>query len=297
MIKKHLTIVLIVILAVANAVTGSLLISAYYGRYAYDENAVSELIGLMDGIGVEVPAGIFSSRRGDVNVYSGECTDDMIIRAANVIAPDGIVSRNGNEISVLTQQGHYTFGQKSEFDYKANSVFGIDEEKFDTRHDDAILTRSLLRTVRKYFHLQALFSSGVNSGGAADTSTSIVSVASDSSGNYLVELCVTFDGLPTDNTVQVVISGGDVVYAHGKLPFVLPTVAQSADIYDRLTVVTQEYRRLSGKVTEKKTMTGITVGYDMSIDAFGTVYYMPICTVSYSDGEIAVYDLIQCKLL
>lgn len=117
-------------------------------------------------------------------------------------------------------------------------------------------------------------------------------------GDQTVLRCIQYlDGMPLHNGFSLYLDGGAVVSADGTFALYSPNEKKSADNIGVMNVLFEEKSYIDTLTQDLDfTLSSISYSYGLYFDADGTFYLIPLCEVTYTNGEKRTYNFVSGKL-
>lgn len=285
---KYLRIIVIVLLLAANVLLFAAVYTDYVNKNYYNENDIYELCSLLASSGVELEYDVFPKRRVDPNVYFTKYDDEDIKLALSVLSGADVSENDGEYIS-FSNGGKYTvFGDLS-FEFEAD---GYKPQSYVSSIYESKTVKKVQRICEKFLRVKKI-ARAFGSSARVSLEYRADNVFVDGREVYYTTVYEYIDGMKTSNSVDIAVYDGDVIYAKGTFSIIPPTRVYSADTLDVMTFLVFEKRYFENGITPKTVaVDGISCEYRRYTDMFGALYFMPVCGISYSSGDLRTYDMI-----
>lgn len=118
-------------------------------------------------------------------------------------------------------------------------------------------------------------------------------------GQTVVRLRQRLDGMLLEDGLDLYISEGRVKSAEGVFALLAPRSKKSTENEGVMSILFSEKAYIDALAEEERgeyTVSDISYSYGLYFDAEGTFYLIPLCKVSYQNGEVRIYNFVSGKL-
>ena len=257
---KKLSLFAIIILVVLNIVFSVLVFSEYSKVNFYDAESVSELVSILDQGGITLDTSLLPKKRTNMNVYTSRSAEDDFESAVRAFT-GGNIEKSGDGFKSVIGKGEYTVSRDFSFVYRYDNFSQVTSRLYDVT-DKAVYDKTV-KYALDFLNIRGINSSQANKNALHQAEYKAESVRTDGGTYFSVMLCEYFEKEKTGNTVEISVSGEKVVYAVGKLMFVLPREVFSARNLDILSIMIKEKRYFEqADVDGKISVSSVDYAYD-----------------------------------
>jgi len=302
---KNLKILAIIILIVMDSFFLFSLIKRTRSAQYYDDALIDSAISVFRESSFYVDRKFLSAKKVSPSIYSGETGEDSLSAVSQALSEAGYSARDDlSGTWFIGEKGEFFIGNDFSFLYLENDMTekpsvmlsegGYIEKEKNGRFD------SIRRTVETFLKENGLIS------GAAGKKIGYEICFTDyyiSGGDSIVCVTQKLDGRDTGNRIYLLVSGDRIVAADGFFAVVMPDRKLSAETVGIMDILFSEknyfdkvYRESGAVSRENRILSSVGYSYEVFFDAEGRFYYVPICSVTYQNGESRAYNCVTGKL-
>lgn len=265
----------------------------------YEETLIDSAMTVFASSGLQVDRSLLEAKKHSPYVYTGALTTDALLEISEKMADLGYLCSPGDAggLSFFGANDTFFFGNDFSFSYKADVDVLMPSELLD--HGEYLGAEpsahaDVLHTAEAFLHTYSDFSADGQRYRYAFFCDSLY--AAD--GIYVVRMGRTIDGVPMEDGIDLVISGGAVTAAEGVLAFRAPNAKKTAENTGIMNILLAEKAYIDTLADEDAvyTVSEISYSYGLYFDADGAFYLVPLCRVSYQNGDVRTYNFVSGKL-
>ena len=303
---KKLKVLAIALLLLVDGFFLFMIVQRNYHSTHYDGEVIDSAIGVFRKSELYVDRSFLEDKVVTLPVYTGRAVSDLSQTAVarTLIAAGYRLSEVSGGIRCTDAIGEFYFGNDFAFYYTEHGLYDrpsdlLATERYIRLTPENVYRQDALRVAANFVARYNLRSLGE---GAFDYEIAYGEVYS-SGINYIVTLTQRIDGVPIYGEICLLISGGRVMAADGVFVTSSPDRRESAEMTDLINVLFMEKAFLDERYREggsfsytPMVLSKVVYSYAVYFDAEGTFYFVPLCTVSYMNGESRSYNCVSRKL-
>ena len=296
---KNLKILAIVILIVMDSFFLFSLVKRTRSARYYDDTLIDSVLSIFRESSFYVDRKFLSSRKMSIPVYTGVMEPDSLSTVSQTLSAAGYSVKNElGGIRFIGERGEFFIGNDFSFLYLENDRLEKPSAILSEGQKEDADIEHFRQTVKTFLKDNALFSS--KKGFGYEICYTEYYLSAD---DCIVCVVQKLDDRDTENRIYLLISEDRIVAADGHFAIVAPDNKLSAEtvglmdiLFSEKNYFDEEYRE-SGKVSrEIRILSSVGYSYAVYFDADGRFYYVPICTVTYQNGESRTYNYVTGKL-
>lgn len=300
---KNLKILAIVILILMDSFFLFSLIERTRSARYYDDALIDSAISVFRESSFYVDRKFLSSRKASIPVYTGAVEKDSLLTVSQTLSDAGYSVKNElGGTRFLGEHGEFFIGNDFSFFYFENDRIEkpsvILSEGGYLRQENGVGVERFRQTAETFLKDNALFSSKKGLGYEICYTDYYLS-----EDGCIVCVMQKLDGRDTGNRIYLLVLDERVVAADGYFAVAAPDRKLSAETVGLMDILFSEKNyfdeayRESGEVSrENRILSSVGYSYEVYFDADGRFYYVPICTVTYQNGESRAYNYVTGKL-
>lgn len=300
---KNLKILAIVILIVMDSFFLFSLMKRNRAARYYDDALIDSAISVFKESSFYVDRRFLSVRRESVPIYTGVAGTDSLpaVRAALTEAGYSVENEPGGTW-FIGENGEFFIGNDFSFLYLENDRIEkpsaiLAEGSYIRREEESGLDR-IRETAEAFLKENAFISNGKKFGYEICFTDYYLS-----GSDCIVCVMQRLDDRDTENRIYLLVSEDRVVAADGFFATAVPERRLSAETVGIMDILFSEKNyfdeayRASGAVSrQNKILSSVDYFYSVYFDADGRFYYVPICAVTYQDGESRAYNYVTGEI-
>lgn len=302
---KNLKILAIIILIVMDSFFLINLVKRTRSARYYDDALIDSAISVFKESSFYVDRKFLSDKKASIPVYTGEIEEDSLSTVSETLSDAGYSVRNDlSGTWFIGENDEYFIGNDFSFLYLENDMIEkpsviLSESGYIRQEGEGGLEN--IRNTAETFLRECVLTSDAKRKkyryGIAFTDYYV-------SGNDCI-VCVMqrLDGRDTGNRIYLLVSGDCVVAADGFFAVAVPDSKLSAEtvgimdiLFSEKNYFDEEYRESGAVSRENRILTSVEYSYEVYFDTDGRFYYVPICTVTYQNGESRSYNYVTGEL-
>ncbi|MBQ8497614.1 MAG: hypothetical protein IJ489_09200 [Clostridia bacterium] len=296
---KNLKIFAIITLLVMDIVFAFFVIERRYSVSYYDDTLIDSAITVFSASDLHVDRSFLEAKKKMPAVYTGKITSTLFSEVTEAMERGGYqIQEDTGGMRFVGETDEFFFGNDFIFTYisaegiKLPSV--LLEEGLWVALSDGEEKTSVFQTAIDFLKSKALISDTF-AHYSYDISCRYVYRLG---GNYIVHLIQSVDGMALESGLYLLISDGNVTCADGTFSILLPKDKKSAENADLLNILFAEKAYIASldKNTSDYTVSDISYSYGLYFDSDDTFYLIPLCKITYLNGEERVYNFVSGKL-
>jgi|GEM_PF-2146611 hypothetical protein len=300
---KNLKILAIVILLVMDSFFLFSLIKRTRSARYYDGALIDSALSVFRESSFYVDRKFLSSRKASIPVYSGAVDEDSLSTVSQTLSGAGYSMKNEpGGTRFIGERGEFFLGNDFSFFYFENDRIerpsAILSDGGYLRQETGAGVGRFRQTAEAFLKDHTLVSSAKGFGYEICYTDYYLS-----EDGCIVCVMQELDGRDTENRIYLLIVEDRVVAADGSFAIAAPDSKLSAEtvglmdiLFSEKNYFDEEYKE-SGEVSRKnRILSSVGYSYAVYFDADGRFYYVPICTVTYQNGESRAYNYVTGKL-
>ena len=296
---KNLKTFAIITLLVMDIVFAFFVIERQYSVSYYDDTLIDSAITVFSEGGLHIDRSFLEMKKKMPSVYTGKIQTELFSEVTAAMERDGYqIEEDTGCLRFTGENGEFFFGNDFIFTYisQQGSKLPSDllEEGLWIVLADGEEKTSVLHTALDFLESKALIS---DTFAHYSYDISCLYVYS-SGGNYIIHLVQNMDDMALESGLYLLISDGNVISADGTFSILLPKEKKTAENADLLNILFAEKAYIAS--SEHKpldyTVSDISYSYGLYFDSDNTFYLIPLCKITYLNGEERVYNFVSGKL-
>lgn len=297
---KSLKTFAIVILLIMDIVLALFAAERKYAVTYYDDALIDSAVSVFSESGIYLDRSFLEKKRISPAVYTGTSSAQVSDEIAEAMAQKGYrFEQNTEGTRFSCEKDEFFFGNDFGFSYFTQNTPQMPTELLEngiwTVLAEGDEKNAVLQTALSFFDAYALSDEQLMRYCYKITCADVYTM----NGEYIVKLLQCLDGIILENGVYLLISEGEVRSAEGRLCTVFPTDKKTAENIGVINVLFEEKAYIDG-LAEKMgahghTVADISYSYGLYFDADGAFYLVPLCRISYTNGEERVYNFVSGK--
>ena len=295
---KNLKIFAIITLLVMDIVFAFCVIERKLSVLYYEDTLIDSALTVFSESGLQVDRSFLQQRKPRLAVYLGTSDTDVYAKILPTMQQKGFsLQEDEGGIRLLGNSSAFFFGDDLTFSYVADqnqqTPSAILQEGFRTAVYDEEEIAQAMEIVSSFLNEFSLSSDGFSK-----YRYNIVCDAIYRMGDKKILHCVQYlDGMPLYEGFSLCIRDGQVVSADGTFALLLPNEKKTAENIGVMNVLFAEKSYIDA-LPEKQTfiVSSISYSYGLYFDADGTFYLIPLCEITYTNGEKRTYNFVSGKI-
>ena len=300
---KNLKILAIVILIVMDSFFLFSLIKRTRSAWYYDAALIDSAISVFRESSFYVDRKFLSAKKASIPVYTGTVEKDFLSAVSQTLSEAGYsVKTELGGTRFVGARGEFFLGNDFSFFYFENDRIekpsAILSEGGYLRQEAGVGVERFRQTAETFLKDNALFSSKKGLGYEICYTDYYLS-----EDGCIVCVMQKLDGRDTENRIYQLIIEDRVVAADGSFAMADPDSKLSAEtvglmdiLFSEKNYFDEEYKESGAVSRENRILSSVNYSYAVYFDADGRFYYVPICTVTYQNGESRAYNYVTGKL-
>ncbi len=304
---KNLKIFAIILLLLMDISFLFLIVRRDYRSAHYNEEQIDAAINVFRKSELYIDRSFLTESIVSLPVYTGNTEQDSLAHTAVVrtlTAAGYRLSEEPGGLRCSNALGEFYFGDDFSFYYTEKGRYDrpsglLATERYIHLTEGSTYRQEAMDVANGFMERYAFLSSGGEEFGYEIS----CSEAYSSGVNYIVTLTQRIDGVPIYGEICVLISGGRVVAADGIFVTSAPADRKKAETTDLINILFMEKAYLDEKFREggsfsytPMVLSEVSYAYAVYFDVEGTFYFVPLCTVRYTNGETRSYNCVSGKL-
>jgi hypothetical protein len=276
-----------------------------YSAMHYEKDLITASIGVFRKSELYVDRSFLEKPIRELPVYTGSVDEnsEMLLAITHTLSNRGYqISKEINGVRFTDVIGEFYFGDDFSFYYKERAHYEMPSTLLATERYIRLTPENRYR--QDAFRVASDFMSRYLASGDERHGFRIFYSEVYSSGvNYIVTLTQRIDGVPIYGEICRLVSGGRVTAADGLFVTSTPTRKETAQTTDLVNILFMEKAFLDARYREggsfsytPMVLSKAVYSYAVYFDATGTFYFVPLCTVTYMNGETRSYNCVSGKL-
>ena len=291
--SRNLKIIAIVFILIIDIVFAVLISNRINYEQYYNSEDLNKLYSLLEESHIVLNNGLMSNKKVKINAYA--CRND-------INALEEIVKRNykysnlvksNNELSFDYENGNMMFTTESYIKYLDNDYLEESIEYLIQVNDiSSELINSLTKKVKDFLSYTKLQKDRLNRN-TEKCEIVMKSLNKTRRGNYYLTFSQYFGTHEITSTLSVIISNDTIVKIQGDMFVLFPVEQLKTENASLIDILLSEKRYFDNQF-EQKTMTLYSIDYlyEFCYDGYSKYYLIPICNLTYTDGEVRQYDYV-----
>lgn len=296
---KNLKIFAIVTLLIMDIVFALFVIERKYSVLYYDDALIDSAVTVFSESGLHVDRAFLEERKPSPAVYTGSVEPQAFSEITKAMVREGYQAQEDTDgMRFIGGQGEFFFGNDFVFTYAAENESlpsALMENGIWTALSEGEEKDSVLQTALSFLERYAFASEPLARYGYDIRCPYVYSLG----GDYIVQLVQSIDGISLEEGLCLLISDGEVRSADGTLCALRPREKKSAENVGLMNVLFAEKAyidTLQQTDASGYTVSAVTYSYGLYFDADNTFYLIPLCRITYLNGETRIYNFVSGKL-
>lgn len=291
---KDLKTFAIAVLLVVDAVFVFCICEHWYAEMYYRKNLIDSALSVFEESGLYVDRSFLEKKKERPPVYDGALESENLSESLERLG--GSLQREEKGIHVSREDGAFFFGYDFSFSYRSEEGLELPSELLHTKNW-TLLTGGEQEAVCEYISVDFLQSLLPVNGKYQYTPECLAVYGSGEES--IAVLILRFGKMKTENRILCRVSEGKIVSADGTLFTAFPNERKKAENIGLCNLLFEEKAYIDAlDESERKpsyTVTDVSYSYSVYFDE-NAFYFIPLCRITYADGESRTYNFISGEL-